>query len=129
MNKFIVYVDDAEHLRLPLRALLLTEPAAHWLLVVCAPRATHRVSKWASHSSREQWRDKWVNKLLDQVLPQLAGHRTDWLTAQGPLADLTDELLQQGPARVLDWRRPKDSPALGGLPLVAAFGLTCWSLD
>jgi hypothetical protein len=43
----------------------------HWVLVACAPRMTHRISKWVSHSSRENWRAKWADKLFDQVVPPL----------------------------------------------------------
>lgn len=71
MNPIIVYVDDASY-ALPLVQALAASPqaqASHWLLVACAPRITHRVSKWVSHSARESWRGKWADKLFAQLLP------------------------------------------------------------
>ncbi len=60
MDKIIVYVDDADHAQQLLAPLAAKEPAhqRHWVLVACAPRMTHRVSKWVSHSARESWRNK-----------------------------------------------------------------------
>ena len=54
MDKIIVYVDDADHAQQLLAPLVANEPAhqRHWVLVACAPRMTHRVSKWVSHSAR-----------------------------------------------------------------------------
>src|SRR5438045_528997 len=68
MDKVIVYLDDPAYARQRMPA-----PAGptHWLLVACAPRMTHRISKWVSHSARENWRAKWAGKLFDQVVPGL----------------------------------------------------------
>jgi hypothetical protein len=33
---------------------------------------THRISKWVSHSARENWRAKWADKLFAQVVPGCA---------------------------------------------------------
>ena len=77
MDKVIVYVDDAAYARQVLEPL--TAPATagtiHWVLVACAPRMTHRISKWVSHSARENWRAKWADKLFAQLQP--------WLRAEG----------------------------------------------
>lgn len=71
MDKIIVYVDDADHAQQLLAPLAAKEPASqrHWVLVACAPRMTHRVSKWVSHSARESWRNKWADKLFAQIIP------------------------------------------------------------
>ena len=109
MEKVIVYLDDAAYARAQLPAA--AEPT-HWLLVACAPRMTHRISKWVSHSARENWRAKWADKLFDQVVPSLRdrGDAVTPILAKGPLPELTRELLAaHGEARVIDVRRPKSS--------------------
>lgn len=107
MDKVIVYVDDAAWLR---QQLPPPEAATHWVVVACAPRMTHRISKWVSHSARENWRSKWADKLFDQVIPDLQA-RGDAVTpvlARGPLPELTRVLMaEHGTERVLDVRRPK----------------------
>lgn len=117
MNPIIVYVDDASY-ALPLVQALAASPqaqASHWLLVACAPRITHRVSKWVSHSARENWRAKWADKLFSQILPALRAPASSVTTvvAKGPLVELTEQLqaAQPSAAQVLDARRPKsDTP-------------------
>ena len=76
MDKIIVYVDDADHAQQLLAPLAAKEPAhqRHWVLVACAPRMTHRVSKWVSHSARESWRNKWADKLFAQIIPGAERH-------------------------------------------------------
>ena len=112
MDKIIVYVDDADHAQQLLAPLVANEPAhqRHWVLVACAPRMTHRVSKWVSHSARESWRNKWADKLFAQIIPG-AGLQPSQVTtvlAKGPLAELTQQLQAElGTARVVDARRPK----------------------
>ena len=85
-----------------------------WQLVACAPRMTHRISKWVSHSARENWRAKWAGKLFDQVVPvlQARGDTVTPILARGPLPELTRTLMaEHGTERVLDVRRPKQDPA------------------
>ena len=71
---------------------------------------THRISKWVSHSARENWRAKWAGKLFDQVVPPLRA-RGDAVTpvlARGPLPELTRSLMaEHGTVHVLDARRPR----------------------
>ncbi|HEX2546860.1 MAG TPA: hypothetical protein VHL79_18400 [Ramlibacter sp.] len=108
MDKVIVYLDDPAYARAQMPAI--GAPPTHWVLVACAPRMTHRISKWVSHSARENWRAKWADKLFDQVVPPLR-ERGDAVTpvlARGPLPELTRTLMaQHGTARVIDVRRPK----------------------
>jgi hypothetical protein len=113
MNTMIVYLDDAAHALATLPSMLpageLRSPV-RWVLVGCAPRVTHHVSKWVTHSARQHWRSKWADKVFSQVLPLLQGPGDEVATqiATGPLCDLTDALMtQHGSAQVLDARRPK----------------------
>lgn len=114
-HRVIVYVDDADHARLLLQPLCV-QPSAdstHWLVVACAPRMTHRISKWVSHSARENWRIKWADKLFAQVLPwlQAGGGSVTTVLAKGPLAELSEQLqAEHGTAQVVDARRPKLEP-------------------
>jgi hypothetical protein len=108
MDKVIVYLDDPAYAQQRMPAA--NGAPTHWVLVACAPRMTHRISKWVSHSARENWRLKWADKLFGQVIPQLQA-RGDAVTpvlARGPLPELTRMLMaEHGTARVLDVRRPK----------------------
>lgn len=108
MNKVIVYLDDPAYASQRMPAVG-TAPT-HWLLVACAPRMTHRISKWVSHSARENWRAKWADKLFDQVVPALRarGDAVTPILARGPLPELTRTLMaEHGTERVIDVRRPK----------------------
>ena len=117
MDKIIVYLDDADYAHQQLAPMTNDHPAGqppaqptHWVLVACAPRMTQRISKWVSHSARENWRAKWSEKLFEQVVPALQqrGDSVTTVLAKGPLVALTTRLQQQhGVARVLDARRPK----------------------
>jgi hypothetical protein len=113
MDRVIVYVDDAAYAQQILAPLLARESAANtrWVLVACAPRMTHRISKWVSHSARENWRAKWADKLFAQIVPTLplAGTRVTTVVAKGPLVELTNQLqaAEAAAAQVLDARRPK----------------------
>jgi len=110
MNKVIVYLDDPAYAsqRMPLAG----DAPTHWLLVACAPRMTHRISKWVSHSARENWRAKWADKLFDQVVPPLRarGDAVTPILARGPLPELTRSLMaEHGTDNVIDVRRPKSA--------------------
>lgn len=113
MEKIIVYLDDADHARRQLHP-----PGAgagfHWILVACAPRMTHRISKWVSHSARENWRAKWADKLFSQLVPVLTarGDEVTMVLAKGPLPELTEQLTaEHGTRHVVDARRPKFTEA------------------
>ena len=113
MQTIIVYVDDADHAQLLLQAAVLAPNAqnAHWILVACAPRITHRVSKFASNRSRESWRNKWADRLFQACVPTLQayGVRVTTLLARTPLPELLASLQAEygAQAQVLDMRRPK----------------------
>jgi hypothetical protein len=134
MEKIILYVDDAAYAR----EFLARAPAgaaggvSEWVLVACAPRMTHRISKWVSHSARENWRARWFGKVQEQLLPLLTvgGTQVTPVLAKGPLAELTQRLkLEHGAARVVDARRPKIGVDLEPVaPDVAPAGHSGWAL-
>ena len=115
MEKIIVYLDDAAYAQqqlAPMKTTVTGSPAAatHWMLVACAPRMTHRIGKWLSHSAREKWRDHWAGELFTAIRPVLCTGADEVTTvvAKGPLPELTRKLLtEHGACRVLDARRPK----------------------
>lgn len=115
MDKVLVYLDDPAYARQRLPGA--EAGPTHWLLVACAPRMTHRISKWVSHSARENWRAKWADRLFEEVVPALRerGDAVTPILARGPLPELTRNLMaEHGSLRVLDVRRPKQDRAQGG---------------
>lgn len=132
-KKIAVLLDDAAHAQDRLAPRLHQAHDVHWVLVACAPRMTHRASKWVSHGAREHWRGKWAAKLFAQMQPWLDEHGVDAEPhlARGPLQDLMHEL---SPDEVIDARRPKmadvqpAAPAHTGLrlPSFLAMGLGAW---
>lgn len=113
METIIAYVNDAAHAQ-PLLQAAGDMPQArqtHWVLVACAPRITHRVSKFVSNRSRENWRNKWANNLFETCVPalQAQGVRVSTVLARGPLPELLEQLLAEHGAscQVLDLRRPQ----------------------
>lgn len=119
MDKIIVYVDDAEYALRQIAPMENHGPAGphpaggqptHWVLVACPPRMTRHINKWVNHTARENWRNKWAEKLFAQITPSLLarGDRVTTLLAHGSLTEMTEELQKQhGTVRVLDARRPK----------------------
>lgn len=113
METIIVYLDDAAYAQPLLQSMSQAPHAArtHWVVVACAPRITHRVSKWVSNRARENWRSKWADKLFAEALPQLerSGGKVTSLLARGPLAEVVEQLrteLATSP-QIVDLRRPK----------------------
>lgn len=113
MNNIIVYVDDAAYalqMLQPMRPVDSVNGPVRWIVVGCAPRVTHRVSKWVTRSARESWRGKWAEKVFAQLQPllQQSGDTVVTLLAESALPLQTQALVgQYGGARVLDARRPK----------------------
>ncbi len=115
METIIVYVDDVAYAQQQLPPLrhhgrAAAQPTTHWVLVACAPRMTQRISKWVSHSARENWRSRWAAKVFEQTVPllQQQGDTVTTRVAKGPLVELTSQLIREhGSARVFDARRPK----------------------
>lgn len=113
MDNIIVYVDDASYalqMLQPMRADGASRNPARWIVVGCAPRVTHRASKWVTNSARESWRGKWAEKVFAQLTPLLQQDGDTVITklAQTTLSAQTENLIREyGVARVLDARRPK----------------------
>ncbi len=109
LDTYIVYLDDADYAQRELASVLAKPGTKRWILVACAPRMTRRIGKWLSHSARENWRDKWCDKLFAQFMPSIS--RSDHVfreVANGPLPEYTKMLLSElGTATVIDARRPK----------------------
>ena len=117
METIIVYIDDADY-ALPLLQAGAQSPNAphtHWLLVACAPRITHRVSRFVSNRSREQWRTKWADKLFQSCVPllQAQGSQVTPILARTPLPELLEQLYAEHGrhAQVVDLRRPRQPEA------------------
>lgn len=115
METIIAYVNDAAHAH-PLLQAAGGMPQArqtHWVLVACAPRITHRISKFVSNRSRENWRNKWANSLFETCVPVLdaQGVRVSTVLARGPLPELLEQLLAEHGAscQVVDLRRPQEA--------------------
>ena len=113
MEKIAVFVDDAEYAE-RLLAPLLTGSAdtTRWVVIACAPRLTHRIGRFASHASREQWRDRWARTLreaLEPIFANAGARDCTWTLARGPLDRLAGQLrVREGSdLRLLDLRRPK----------------------
>ena len=113
MDNIIVYVDDAQYALQLLQPMLPAgqpQGPTRWIVVGCAPRVTHHVSKFVTHSARDGWRRKWSEKVFGQVVPSLhrEGDEIVTLLAQTNLCSQTEALIKtHGAARVLDARRPK----------------------
>ncbi len=123
LDTYIVYLDDASYGQQQLADVLRQPHVKRFVLVACAPRMTRRIGKWLSHSARENWLDKWCNKLFDQFVPMIA--KSDHVfceVATGPLQNYTEMLLKDlGRAQIIDARRPKFGVELQ--PLVAETGV------
>ena len=110
MENIIVVVDDAEY------ALKMLAPMQHqgqptqWVLLACPPRLTRHIGRWVNHASREAWRKKWSQELVDKLQPalQTGGDRMVWRMTKGNLVEQTRQLQSEfNTHRVLDARRPK----------------------
>ena len=127
-KKIAVLLDDAAHAQDRLAPCLHQTHDVHWVLVACAPRMTHRASKWVSHGAREHWRGKWAAKLFAQMQPWLDAHGLDAepCLAKGPLPELMQQLT---PDEVIDVRRPKLAGAEAAgfrLPSFLVAGVGLW---
>jgi hypothetical protein len=116
MDRLIVFLDDAPHAWGVIEPVLRNGAGSaqrQWILVACAPRVTHHVSKWVTHRARESWRGKWSDKIFAQIVPRLqaAGQQVQVCTGKSNMDGQADVLLREyGPARLIDARRPKLSP-------------------
>ena len=110
MNKFIVYIDDADYALPQLRAVMSSCAPTHWVLVACPPRLSRHVGKWIHRTARASWRSRWAEGLFEKVAPILTrrGDTIQTHVAKDELLALTQTLRGTlGAAPVLDMRRPK----------------------
>ena len=125
METIIVYVDDADYAQLPLQEALQLPNAhkAHWILVGCAPRITHRVSRFVSNRARENWRTKWAERLFQDYGAFFAaqGVKLTTVLAREPLPQVLKALQAEHgeTAQIMDMRRPKMQEATA--PVAAPF--------
>lgn len=112
MPVIALFIDDVPTARTQLEAIRESGLETTVVLVACAPRLTHRIGKWLTHSSREQWRTKWSNQLFSELQPAWgdgARLHVQTMIAKGPLNTLLSRLrLRWGSElQVLDARRPR----------------------
>lgn len=102
----VILIDDAGHAQHHLAPLMPQLHGQACTVVACAPRMTHRVSKWVSHTAREHWRSKWANRQFAAIGPWMARHGVEPATvlARGPVTELLEALR---PGRLIDARRPR----------------------
>ncbi|MDB5892023.1 MAG: hypothetical protein JWP47_2854 [Polaromonas sp.] len=131
MNSIIVYVDDAAYALQMLQQLrgadnFSAQHPTQWIVVGCAPRVTHRASKWVTNSARENWRGRWADKVFAGIVPWLQRQHGDVVVtrlAQSTLRTQTESLRGEfGTAQVVDARRPRASLELRGAAPVDASG-------
>ena len=118
MDKIIVYLNDATHALQQLTPMAQGDAgttgggavATLWILVACPPRITRHISRWVTHSAKDNWRRKWSEEQFSAIAPTLKarGGSVTTQVAQGPLVEQTGRLLALHPtARVLDARCPR----------------------
>ena len=114
MNSIIVYVDDAAYALQMLGCLHRPETVdgqpGRWIVVGCAPRITHRASKWVTNSARQNWQGRWADKVFAGIVPWLQkdGDVVVTIIAKSTLRSQTESLVSEyGASQVVDARRPR----------------------
>jgi hypothetical protein len=107
-----LFIDDAALARKALAPLLQAPTPGHVVLVACAPKLTHRVGRWLTRSSRDQYRERWSRELFAALQPlwQDAPRGTvETQVAKAPLPVLVQQLKsrQPGPVSIFDARRSR----------------------
>jgi hypothetical protein len=117
MDRVAVLVDDLADAERSIGALLgRATPPSLCIVVMCAPKLTHRIGPWAAHRSRERLRERWAAGLRERLEPVFQGAPSThvvWVLARAPLPEVTHGLRQthgEGLA-VLDARHPRADPA------------------
>ncbi|MFM7026451.1 MAG: hypothetical protein ACKOWC_10395 [Limnohabitans sp.] len=110
MESIIVVIDDPEYALKLLTPMKNEGHPTQWVLLVCPPRLTRHIGRWVNLASRDAWRNKWTQELLQKIRPLLQGpgDRLQWRVAKGALAEQTRNLQSEFVThRVLDARRPR----------------------
>lgn len=110
MENIIIVLDDPEVALKTLIPMKNGSNPTQWVLLVCPPRLTRHIGRWVSQSSRDAWRNKWAQELVQKIKPALGGDgdRVQWRMAKGTLAEQIRKLQTEFfSTRVLDVRRSK----------------------
>lgn len=110
MENIIVVIDDPEYALKMLTPMKNEGTPTQWVLLVCPPRLTRHIGRWVNQASRDAWRNKWTQELVQKIKPVLqgSGDRVQWRIAKGSLVEQTRKLQSEFVThRVLDARRPK----------------------
>lgn len=114
MEHIAAYVNDTEHAQAILLPLMTSQRSpTGWTIVICTPRLTRHIGRFAAQRSRRQWREQWAERLRLDMEPrlreQVGAERLTWLTAEGPLVELTQRMRRQHgeSMRVLDARQSR----------------------
>ncbi len=111
MDRIAVFVDDSEHARRILYPYIQsTAQETEWLVVACAPRLPHRVSRWLTREQCSRSRLDWVARLRSELEPTFGNRCSDsveWLSPTGRLALTSDSLRSKygTSLRMLDARK------------------------
>jgi hypothetical protein len=123
MENIIVVVDDPEYALKILTPMKNADNPTQWVLLACPPRLTRHIGRWVNQASRNAWREKWTQELLQKLKPALGegGDRVQWRVARGDLVEQTLRLQAEfSTHRVLDARRPRfgqdQAPVTAGQP-------------
>lgn len=110
MENIIVVLDDPEYAMKILAPMKNGGNPTQWVLLVCPPKLTRHIGRWVNPASRDAWRNKWAQELIQKLKPALGrgSDRVQWRLAKGALVDQTLKLQAEFVThRVLDARRPK----------------------
>lgn len=130
MPRLLIHVDDADHACGQLEPWLAAH-AGHLvecIVVLSAPRITHRIGKWLAHASREQWRQRWGDRQRERLEPCLLRHapgcRVEWIQARQPLGEIVEAVRTRHGTEltVLDVRRRKPPTDADGAAAAPAGG-------
>lgn len=110
MENIVIVLDDPEYALKILVPMKNEHNPTQWVLLVCPPKLTRHIGRWVNQASRDAWRTKWTQELVQKIKPVLCdgGDRVQWRIAKGSLVDQTQKLQSEfRTSRVMDVRRPK----------------------
>jgi len=110
MENIIVVLNDSDYALKILTPMKNVDTPTQWVVLVCPPKLTRHIGRWLNPASREAWRNKWAQELMQKIKPVLGTDedRVQWRIAKGALEGQTRRLQAEfATHRVLDARRPK----------------------